>query len=54
VAPDLTAAAVQERSDPELAAVIREGRGVMPGFGDQLNDRGIQALVGHVRTLRQP
>ncbi len=54
VAPDMTLAAVQGRSDEELARVIREGRGVMPGFGSQLNDRGIEALVTHVRTLRQP
>lgn len=54
MAPDLTHAEVQERSDEELARVVRGGRGVMPGFGEQLNERGIAALVEHVRTLRQP
>lgn len=52
VMPDLSAAAVQDRSDQDMATVIREGRGMMPGFGSQLNERGIAALVAHVRTLR--
>jgi mono/diheme cytochrome c family protein len=52
-APDMTAASFHdERSDEALAQVIRDGRGAMPGFGSQINDRGIAALVGHVRTLR--
>lgn len=51
--PDLTDAEVQGRSNAELARVVREGRGLMPGFGQQLNERGIEAIVGHVRTLRQ-
>ncbi|HEY8429662.1 MAG TPA: cytochrome c [Sandaracinaceae bacterium] len=51
--PDLTSAALHDaRSDEDLARVIREGRGTMPGFGSQINDRGIAALVAHVRTLR--
>ncbi len=52
--PDLTTAALQDsRSDEEWAEVIRDGRGTMPGFGSQINERGIEALVAHTRTLRQ-
>lgn len=51
--PDLGAASLQdERTDEELASAIRDGRGLMPGFGSQINERGIAALVAHVRTLR--
>jgi mono/diheme cytochrome c family protein len=51
--PDLAAASVQDAlSDEEMARVIREGRGMMPAFGSQINERGIAALVAHVRTLR--
>jgi mono/diheme cytochrome c family protein len=51
--PDLTAPSVQDAlSDEEMARVIRDGRGMMPAFGAQINDRGIAALVAHVRTVR--
>ena len=51
--PDLSAADYHEgRTDAEMAEAIATGRGLMPGFGSQLNARGIAALVGHVRTLR--
>jgi len=51
--PDLTAAAYQEdRSDADIARAIRMGNGLMPAFGSELNERGIAALVGHVRRLR--
>ncbi len=51
--PDLTSASVQNGlSDEEMTRIIREGRGMMPAFGSQINERGIAALVAHVRTLR--
>ena len=50
--PDMTSAAYQRsRSDADLHAVIKGGRGLMPAFGDQLSDLGIDELVKHVRTL---
>jgi mono/diheme cytochrome c family protein len=50
--PDMTQAAYQSsRSDDQLHAVIKNGRGMMPAFGDQLSDVGITALVEHVRSL---
>lgn len=51
--PDLTAASLHDgRTDEQIARVIREGQGLMPGFGSEINERGIAALVAHVRTLR--
>ena len=53
--PDLTSAAFQEsRTDEQLASSIRNGRGMMPPFADQVGDQGIAALVGFVRALGQP
>lgn len=50
---DLTTGEFQDsRSDEEMAQVIREGQGAMPGFGSQINERGVDALVAHIRTLR--
>jgi cytochrome c oxidase cbb3-type subunit 3 len=47
-APDLTA--LPARSDPELAGVIRNGRGKMPGFGS-LPPAVVDGLVRKVRAL---
>ncbi len=53
--PDMTSPAYRSaRSDAELHTIIKEGKGMMPAFGDQLNDRGIAVLVQHVRTLSRP
>lgn len=50
--PDLTAPGYKgTRSDAELHAIIKGGRGMMPAFAEQLTDLGIDALVAHVRTL---
>jgi cytochrome c oxidase cbb3-type subunit 3 len=50
--PDFTAEAFQkDRSDAQLAEVIRNGRNLMPAFGKQVNDHGVQALVQHVRAF---
>jgi mono/diheme cytochrome c family protein len=49
---DLTTATWQSgRTDEQIAEVIVEGRGMMPGFGEQLSAQGIAALVRHVRRL---
>jgi mono/diheme cytochrome c family protein len=50
--PDFTSADFQkQRTDAQILAVIREGRGMMPPFGKQLNDQGLSALVQHVRKF---
>lgn len=52
---DFSSAAYQAtRSNVELHTVIKAGRGMMPAFGDQLTDAGIEELVKHVRTLAKP
>lgn len=56
---DLTEAAWQARvSDADIARVIQNGKGAMPAFGPEqpdarrLNMLGVQALVEHIRALR--
>ena len=46
-APDWQAS----RSDAQLEQVIRDGRGMMPAYGKQLNEQGLRALADHVRRL---
>jgi mono/diheme cytochrome c family protein len=53
--PDLTDSAFEStRKDDELAASIRDGKGMMPGFGQQLGAEGVAAMVAHVRKLSAP
>lgn len=40
-----------QRTDAQLTQVLREGRGMMPPFGKQLNDQGLEALVAKVRRF---
>jgi mono/diheme cytochrome c family protein len=50
--PDMSNPAYRSaRSDEELHAIIKNGRGLMPAFGTQLSDLGIAAIVKHVRSL---
>jgi len=50
--PDLTDPTLASaRSDEQLAAVIRDGKGMMPAFGPQLREEGVKAMVAHVRKL---
>ena len=52
---DLTDAEWQRaRSDDEVIAAIRHGRGAMPPFADLLTAEQINALAAHVRTLKRP
>lgn len=53
VPPNLTTAELQDRvQDADIATIIRDGRGAMPGFGSTIDESGIAALVVHVRSLR--
>jgi mono/diheme cytochrome c family protein len=53
--PDFTLPEFQKScSDEQLAQVIRDGRGMMPGFGKQVNPQGIAALVHHIRSVAVP
>jgi mono/diheme cytochrome c family protein len=50
--PDFTTSAWQSsRTDAQISQAIRDGRGMMPGFGKQVNDQGIAVLLGYVRNL---
>jgi mono/diheme cytochrome c family protein len=52
---DLTAADWQRsRSDADVAAAIKTGRGAMPPFADVLTADQISALASYVRTLKHP
>jgi cytochrome c6 len=52
---DLTAAEWQRsRSDTDLVAAIKDGRGAMPPFTDVLTTDQIRALASYVRTLKRP
>jgi mono/diheme cytochrome c family protein len=52
---DLTSADWQgSRSDSEVAAAIRDGRGAMPPFKDVLTTDQITALASYLRTLKRP
>lgn len=37
----------------EIAVVIRNGKGAMPGFGQSLTDQEVDGLVEHVFGLRE-
>jgi mono/diheme cytochrome c family protein len=53
--PDLTDPAFgSTRSDEQLTAIIRDGKGFMPAFGPQLGVEGVKAMVAHVRKLGAP
>ena len=50
--PDFTLPDYQaQRTDEQLGEVIRNGRGLMPPFGKQVNEQGIAALVAHIRRF---
>jgi len=51
--PDLRSSVVQNTADGELAQIISNGRGGMPGFKSSLSDDQIDALVTYVRSLHQ-
>jgi mono/diheme cytochrome c family protein len=52
-ARDLAAASFQDGvSDEQIAATIRDGRGKMPAFGDELPANVIDGLVQLVRKMR--
>jgi hypothetical protein len=53
--PDFASVEFQEsRDDAALAGAIAQGRGTMPGFGGELPEAAIAALVEHVRRLGAP
>ena len=49
--PDLRSPEVQSQPDTQLADVIANGKGLMPGFKNSLSKDEIDALVKHVHQL---
>jgi len=50
--PDFSSRAFQDaHSDQQLHDVIAKGRGLMPPFGSEITEKGIAALIAHVRAL---
>jgi cytochrome c6 len=50
-AADLTAADAQGRSEAQLAAFIKKGKGKMPSFDGKLSDDDLQAVAAYIKTL---
>ena len=44
---------VMKMSDPDLVAVVKNGKKKMPGFAKKLTDDQINAVVAYVHTLQQ-
>ena len=52
LAPDFTKPTALLRADPQLLALIREGRGTMPAYQGVLRDHDILDIITYVRSLR--
>jgi len=50
-AADLTSDAVQQRSDSDLAKLIKDGKAKMPSFDNKLKDDEIHHLIIYIRQL---
>src|SRR5579863_1874592 len=50
-AVDLTSDAVQQKDDSQLSKIVKDGKGKMPAFGDQLSGDDTQAVIVYVRQL---
>lgn len=52
--PDFSDRGFQDaHSDDQLRDVIAKGRGMMPAFGGEITEKGIAALIAHVRALAE-
>lgn len=51
---DLRSEDVQKQSDDELAAIIADGRGKMPGYKSSLDAAQIKDVVAYIRSLAKP
>ena len=50
--PDITQPSTQQRSDGYLYAMIRQGRGIMPRYGDKIRGADRWNVVNYVRQLQ--
>ena len=51
--PPFTTPAVMKMSDTDLIAIVKNGKGKMPSYGNRLTDAQIQEAVGYIRTLQK-
>jgi mono/diheme cytochrome c family protein len=51
--PDLTSAAVQSRSAPELAEIVTKGKGRMPAYAKSFNPAQVGQFVSYIRAFTQ-
>jgi mono/diheme cytochrome c family protein len=51
--PDFASAAVQMKSDAELAEIITRGKGKMPSYHGKLTKEQIDGIVKWIRTLKK-
>ncbi len=51
--PPFTAPEVVKMSDTDLIAIVKNGKGKMPSYGNRLTDAQIQEAVGYIRTLQK-
>jgi mono/diheme cytochrome c family protein len=51
-AADLTAPGVQGQSDGQIRNALAKGKGKMPAYGPALGDKGLDAMVKYIRTLK--
>jgi mono/diheme cytochrome c family protein len=51
-AADLTATGVQGQSDSQIRNALAKGKGKMPAYGPALGDKGLDAMVKYIRTLK--
>jgi mono/diheme cytochrome c family protein len=51
-AADLTAQGVQGQSDVQIRNALAKGKGKMPAYGPALGDKGLDAMVKHIRSLK--
>jgi mono/diheme cytochrome c family protein len=52
--PDLTADGTRQRSDGYIYAMIKQGRGIMPRYGDKIRGVDRWHVVNYVRKLQGP
>jgi cytochrome c6 len=48
---DLSSPEVQKQTDPELAAIIENGKGKMPAYSKNLKMEQVKDLVAYMRSL---
>lgn len=49
----LGSADVQKQTDPQLTAIVSDGKGKMPAYKGKLSADEIKQLVAHIRTLKR-